>query len=136
MYFRIHTSDIAYRTQKPRGLFVAVWRLVEEGVLSYEETKEYWVQRVSFEKNLPIPPFYDDGNPSGAVTWFKDNQLGRGMFSQMDFYVKMASRYCVPLYETTASLLPGELIYEDVFQVGVTASLHDGPGFDTRLLPS
>ncbi len=28
-YFRIHTSDIAYKTQQPLGLFVAVWRLVE-----------------------------------------------------------------------------------------------------------
>ena len=26
-YFRIHTSDIAYKTQQPLGLFVAVWRL-------------------------------------------------------------------------------------------------------------
>ena len=28
-YYRVHTSDIAYMTQQPRGIFTAVWKLVE-----------------------------------------------------------------------------------------------------------
>ncbi len=71
-YFRIHTNDTAFLTKQPRGLFVAVWKLVEAGVLTEEEEKEYWRNHDYFEKTLPVPPFYSLGNPDHAVTWFKE----------------------------------------------------------------
>ena len=76
-YFRIHTADIAYITQQPRGLFTAIGKLVEAKTLTQEETAEYWKNREYFEKVLPVPPFYEKGNPDRATTWFKDTPQGK-----------------------------------------------------------
>ena len=35
-YYRIHTADIAYITQQPRGIFAAIGKLVDAGILSEE----------------------------------------------------------------------------------------------------
>ena len=67
-YFRIHTADIAYITQQPRGLFTAIGKLAEAKTLTQEETAEYWNNREYFEKVLPVPPFYEKGNPDRATT--------------------------------------------------------------------
>lgn len=67
-YFRVHTADIAYLTQQPRGIFTAIGKLVDAGTLTEEETKEYWKNREYFEKVLPVPLFYENGNPDHAVT--------------------------------------------------------------------
>ena len=40
-YFRVHTSDIAWLTKKPRGIFTTVGKLVEAKTLTEEETAEY-----------------------------------------------------------------------------------------------
>ena len=82
-YFRIHSTDIAWKTQQPYGIFVAVWKLVESKTMNEEEIAEYWKQREYFEKVLPVPPYYKDGNPDKAVTWFKDTEQGKDIYNQM-----------------------------------------------------
>ena len=44
-YYRIHTADIAYITQQPRGIFTAIGKLADACILSEEETAEYWKNR-------------------------------------------------------------------------------------------
>ena len=68
-YFRVHTADIAYVTKQPRGIFTAVGKLVDAKLLSEDEEKQYWDQRAYFERVLPVPPFYEEGNPDRAITW-------------------------------------------------------------------
>ena len=75
-YFRVHTGENAYSTQLPRGIFVAVWRLVDNKVMTSEEINIYWENREWFEENLPIPPFYTNNNPDKAITWFKTTDEG------------------------------------------------------------
>ena len=118
-YFRIHTSDIAWITQKPRGIFTTVGKLVEAKTLTEEETAEYWKQREYFEKVLPVPPFYEQGNPDHAVTWFKDTPQGQDIWRQLTFYREMCSKYGIKLYKTECTTLPGQVIYEDEFQIAV-----------------
>ena len=38
-YYRIHTADTAYITKQPRGIFTAVGKLVDSGILSSEEER-------------------------------------------------------------------------------------------------
>jgi thiamine biosynthesis protein ThiC len=102
----------------PVGLFVAVWHLVDEKRMSDEEIQTYWEQRKHFEKVLPIPPFYSDGNSIGATTWFKENNMVNKLVEDLDFYFKVLKKYGVEL-KMNKSVNPGKIIYEDDFQVGV-----------------
>ncbi|NLC93933.1 MAG: hypothetical protein GX677_10885 [Treponema sp.] len=128
-YFRVHTQDIAYITQQPRGLFAAIGKLVDNKVMSEEEIEEYWANRKWFEANLPVPTFYDDGNTVKAITWYKNNSNGNDMYERMTFYLRMAKKYGLKLFKTTSKEKPGEIIYEDDYQIGVVNSLNSGIGF-------
>ena len=118
-YYRIHTSDIAYITKRPRGIFTTVGKLVDGKILTEVEEKEYWRNREYFEEVLPVPPFYQDNNPEGAITWFKDTPEGDDIWDQMTFYREMCSKYNVKLYISECEEIPGDLIYEDEFQIAV-----------------
>ena len=118
-YFRVHTKDIEYITQQPRGIFTAIGKMVDLKILTIEEEKEYWKNREYFEEVLPVPPFYDQGNPDKATTWFKDNEKGNGIYRQMDFYRNMAAKYGLELYRSECEQLPGDVIYEDDFQIAI-----------------
>ena len=118
-YYRVHTADIAYITKQPRGIFTAIGKLVDAKMLTEAETAEYWKNLEYFEKVLPVPPFYKDGNPQGATTWFKDTHQGNDIYTQMTFYRDMAAKYGLKLYRSECSELPGQVIYEDDFQIAV-----------------
>lgn len=68
---------------------------------------------------LPVSPYYEKGNPDGAVTWFKDTEQGNDIYRQMDFYRKMLKKYGVKFYKSSAQRIPGRVIYEDDFQIAV-----------------
>lgn len=118
-YFRVHTNDIAFHTKEPRGIFTSIWKLVEGKILSESEIAEYWENRKYFESILPIPTFYGDGNSVKAITWYKNNDEGNWIFNQMSFYLNMAKKYDLELYKSMAVDLPGNIIYEDLYQIGV-----------------
>jgi predicted acetyltransferase len=118
-YYRVHSADVAWLTKQPRGIFTAVWRLIDAGVTTEEETAEYWRNRKYFEEALPLPPYYETGNPEGAVTWFKDTEKGNKIWQQMTFYRDMGDKYGVPFYISECIEIPGEAVYEDEFQIAV-----------------
>ena len=126
-YYRVHTADQAWLTKQPRGIFTTVGKLVDAGVLSEAETEEYWNNRRYFEDVLPVPPFYDQGNPDGAITWFKDTPDGNRIWEEMTFYRNMAVKYGVQLYLSECTDIPGEIIYEDSFQIAVKNPRNDIP---------
>ena len=126
-YYRVHTADQAWLTKQPRGIFTTVGKLVDAGVLSEAETEEYWNNRRYFEDVLPVPPFYDQGNPDGAITWFKDTPEGNRIWEEMTFYRNMAAKYGVQLYLSECTDIPGEIIYEDTFQIAVKNPRNDIP---------
>ena len=124
-YYRVHTDEIAWITKQPRGIFTAVWKLIDSGVTTEEETAEYWRNRKYFEEVLPLPPYYADGNPDGAVTWFKDTEQGNDIWQQMTFYRAMGAKYGVAFYVSECNEIPGEVVYEDDFQIAVKGQKPD-----------
>ena len=128
-YFRVHEADIAYMTQQPRGIFAVVGKLVDNKATTEEEAAEYWKNREYFERVLPIPPFYEQGNPDRAVTWFKDTEEGKRIYEEMTFYREIAVKYGVQLYMSECSELPGEVVYEDAYQIAVK-----NPRLDVKVL--
>ncbi len=128
-YYRIHEKDVAWATGKPRGVFVAIWKLLEKGLLSDAEEATYYENKKYFEEVLPVPPFYDEGNPEKAITWYKNNSSGNAISEKMNFYFEMAKKYDLELFKTSTDSVPGEVIYEDEFQIAVISSIHEGEGF-------
>ncbi len=118
-YYRVHTADTAWVTKQPRGIFTAVGKLIDAEIPTKEEIAEYWRNREYFEEVLPVPPYYEAGNPDGAVTWFKDTPEGNEIWQQMTFYRDMGEKYGVRFYISECIEIPGEVVYEDDFQIAV-----------------
>ncbi len=117
-YVRYHVGYASPKTNHPVGVFVAVWHLVRSNYLTDDEVREYWDIRRYTERVLPIPPFYDDRNTMGAITWFKDNAEVENLLLECDFYFRTLKKYGVEVtMSRTAN--PGRIIYEDRYQVGV-----------------
>ena len=90
-YVRVQGRETAFRTGMPVGIFAAVHRLQEAGLLTDEEKTVYYdIDQVWFQENLPNPPFYDDDKPElvgcftscspmqpgKPITWFKTSTTG------------------------------------------------------------
>jgi hypothetical protein len=130
-YYRIHIEDLAYISQLPKGFFAAVGNLVDSREMSDSEIKEYWEQRQRIEDLLPIPPFYNDGNSIKAITWFKNTAAGNEITKGLGFYFKILDKHQRKLFITKTNTIPGKIIYEDEYQIGVINSLHSGTNFVT-----
>ena len=98
------------------GRFIGIFTAIG---ISEEEKAEYWRNREYFERVLPVPPFYDEGNPDKAITWFKDTPEGNRIYSEMTFYREMAKKYGTQLFMSECDEIPGEIIYEDEFQIAI-----------------
>jgi len=128
-YYRIHEEEIAWATGKPRGVFVAVWKLLEKGLFTEDEKATYYDNKRHFEEILPVPPFYESGNTEKAITWYKSSPEGNDISGRMTFYFAMAKKYGLDLFKTSTTEVPGDVIYEDEFQIAVVNSKHEGNGF-------
>ncbi|MBR3549728.1 MAG: hypothetical protein IKN90_06580, partial [Treponema sp.] len=62
-----------------------------------------------------------------------DNPQGNDIYAQMDFYRAMAKKYGLKLYISKCSEVPGEIIYEDDFQIAVK-NLNPSVAIETREL--
>jgi len=117
-YARIQGRENAYRTGKPVGVFAAVYRLEQAGLLTDKEKAIFHeIDHVWFEKNLPNPPFYDDDKPGKPITWFKTATTGF-MIEKLYPLMDMLEKYAKP-YDIVYSNFPGRIVYEDEWQVAV-----------------
>lgn len=109
------------------GLFVAVDHLRRADRLSEDEEELYFDIDDWFEANLPNPPFYEDGNSVRAVTWFKRSTSAE-MLKRLEPLCDILTKYGVE-WAVAESSDPGNIIYEDEFQVGVLpyARSHPSP---------
>jgi hypothetical protein len=99
------------------GVFVAVDHLRRADALTEDEEELYFDVDEWFKVHLPNPPFYEDGNTVGAVTWFKQ-ALTEEMRERLEPLCRILDKYGVK-WVAAESTDPGTIIYEDRFQVGV-----------------
>ena len=117
-YVRIQGRETAYRTGMPVGIFAAVHRLQEAGLLTDEERAVYHeIDDIWFQENLPNPPFYDDDKPGKPITWFKTETAGF-MVEKLRPLIDMLEKYSKP-YDIVYTNFPGRVVYEDKWQVAV-----------------
>lgn len=96
-FVRIQGREIAYRTQKPVGVFILNWRRIRDNVYSPEDAEIYNQTHQWFLDNLPQPPFYgsDNENPQGAITWFKTENCGE-MLEKIQPLIDLLDKYKIP----------------------------------------
>jgi len=99
------------------GVFVAVDHLRRAGRLTAEQEATYLDIDDWFQEHLPNPDFYADGNTIGAVTWFK-NPVPDAMQTRVDAMCAILSAHDVA-FDVVSSVDPGEVVYQDEFQIGV-----------------
>lgn len=117
-FVRIQGRETAYRTGMPVGIFAAVHRLQEAGLLTDEEKAVYYeIDQIWFQENLPNPPFYDDDKPGKPITWFKTATTGF-MVKKLQPLMDMLEKYSKP-YDIVYTNFPGRIVYEDEWQVAV-----------------
>lgn len=115
-FFSRFSAGYIGRTGIPVGVFVAVDHLRRSGNLNEEEIVRYAVVDSWFQDNLPNPPFYDDGNSLGVVTWFRETATG--MTDQLRPLLAILDAKGVA-WERSVSDSPGQVVYEDQWQIGV-----------------
>lgn len=115
-FIRLQWPQVSARTGQPQGVFAAVWSIERSGVLTETEVRRATEIREWFEMNVPNPPFYKDGNPLGAVTWFKSS--AQQCLSLAREMAEIVRTHGFEVHEV-AHGSPGTIIYEDEFQVAV-----------------
>jgi hypothetical protein len=120
IYIRLH-ADYRGRLDVEVGIFVAVDHLRRADLLSVEDEETYFDIDDWFNRHLPNPPFYDDGNGIRAVTWFKRSTT-TDMLPRLEPLQRILGEHGVAchLVETDD---PGRIVYEDHFQLGVIPHL-------------
>ena len=115
-FVRLHATYVG-RIGVEVGLFVAVDHLRRADLLTLDEEEQYFDVDDWFQENLPNPPFYEDGNSVGGVTWFK---LGtaQDLVARLAILGEILDRHGVGHLKSYSND-PGTVIYEDEFQVGV-----------------
>ena len=115
-YFRYCSDYESPYTNQPYGIFISVWHLIRDKKVTSEDETAYWTARKWFESNLPIPPYYNDGNPEKAVTWFKETAMESLIVQKLKIYHDIAKKYGTRI-NLIASENPGQIIYEDEYQI-------------------
>ncbi len=114
-YVRLH-ADYRGRLDVEVGIFVAVDHLRRADLLSVDEEEMYFDIDDWFNANLPNPAFYDDGNSTRAITWFKRSTTA-SMLVRLEPLEQMLTKHGISCHRTETHD-PGDIVYEDNFQVG------------------
>ncbi|MBT5105523.1 MAG: hypothetical protein HOM20_04995 [Porticoccaceae bacterium] len=115
VYYRYQAKYNSQFTGKPIGIFGAVFGLIKRGLTTDEETSSYEEVLSWFDKNLPDPKFYEQGNPLQGITWFTEE--GVKMVDKLAPLVGILESHGVE-YEFIETENPGTIIYKDRYQVG------------------
>ncbi|MFX3636693.1 MAG: hypothetical protein ACE3L7_13925 [Candidatus Pristimantibacillus sp.] len=119
MYTRFHGNYSSQKTKQPYGIFVVIYHLYRDGRLTENDSQLYLDTKEWFEQNLSNPPYYDDNNSINAVTWFKDEDRTKEMIIRLEPFFIIADKYKVEIIKSVSKVLPGVLVYEDEYQVGI-----------------
>jgi hypothetical protein len=126
-YFRFCADYESPYTNQPYGIFIAVWHLIRDKKVSEQEESAYWDARKWFESNLPIPPYYNNGNPDKAITWFKETAMQGPIVKNLTLYKNLAGKHGISI-GLISSDSPGQVIYEDEYQIatipGATSNIN------------
>lgn len=114
-YMRIQGKELAKNTRQPKGIFSMCWDLVQKEKMDRDDAALYreiddWIAEI-----LPYPP--QCMNRENVICFFK-TENSEEMMKRIMPAMWLLERYNHPFYVVYTNF-PGEIIYEDQYQVAV-----------------
>lgn len=119
-YVRIQGRELAVNTKYPKGIFSIGMKLVHDNVMEQEDAELFIELDKWFSEILPYPP--QCMRRENVVCFFK-TENSEMMMKMIKPMMWLLDKYHHPFYVVYTNY-PGEIVYEDEFQVAVKA------GFD------
>lgn len=119
-YVRIQGRELAVNTKYPKGIFSIGMKLIHDNVMEQEDAELFIELDKWFSEILPYPP--QCMRRENVVCFFK-TENSEIMMKMIKPMMWLLDKYHHPFYVVYTNY-PGEIVYEDEFQVAVKA------GFD------
>ena len=117
-YMRIQGQELAANTMYAKGIFSMCWQLIQNDVMEEEDTELYKQIDSWFADELPWPP--QCKNREKVVCFFKTENTEE-MMKMIRPALWLLEKYNHP-YFLVYTNTPGEIVYEDKYQVVVKVS--------------
>ena len=118
-YVRIQGKKLARNTMQGKGIFSVCWQLIQDNVMEGEDADLFKEIDSWFAEHLPWPPQCKNQEP--VVCWFK-TENSEEMLKMIRPAMWLLDRYNVPYYLVYTNT-PGEIVYEDKYQVCTIADV-------------
>lgn len=117
-YMRIQGLELASNTMYAKGIFSMCWQLIQNDVMDEEDAGLFKEIDGWFAENLPWPP--QCKNREKVVCFFKTENTEE-MMKMIRPALWLLEKYSHPYYLVFTNT-PGEIVYEDKYQVVVRVS--------------
>ncbi|MBR2523738.1 MAG: hypothetical protein IKE53_04795 [Clostridiales bacterium] len=117
-YMRIQGQELAANTMHGKGIFSMCWQLIQNDVMEEEDADLYKEIDSWFAEELPWPP--QCKNREKVICWFKTENTEE-MMKMIRPALWLLEKYKHP-YFLVYTNTPGEIVYEDKYQVVVKVS--------------
>ena len=118
-YIRIQGQELAENTMYAKGIFSMCWDLIQNEKMDEEDAELYKEIDDWFAHELPWPP--QCTNQEKVICFFKTENT-KEMLNMIRPAMWLLERYNHPFYLVYTNTLPGEIVYEDRYQVAVKVS--------------
>ena len=118
-YVRIQGQELAENTMWARGIFSMCWDLVQNDKMEQEDADLFKFIDDWFVETLPFPP--QCKNQEKVICFFK-TENSEEMLKMIVPAMWLLEKYNHPFYLVYTNTLPGEIVYEDHYQVAVNVS--------------
>ena len=117
-YVRIEGQELAVNTMHAKGVFSMCWQLVQNDAMDEEDAELFREIDSWFAEYLPFPP--QCKNQEKVICYFK-TENSEEMLKMIRPALWLLERYNHPYYLVYTNT-PGEIVYEDKYQVAVRVS--------------
>ena len=114
-YCRIQGKELAANTQSGKGIFSMLHQMVTDGIMTEEDVGLFLEIESWFAETLPFPP--QCKRQEKVICYFK-TENSEMMLKMINPLLWLLERYNHPYYVVYTNF-PGEIVYEDEFQVAV-----------------
>lgn len=118
-YIRIQGQELAENTMWGKGIFSMCWELIQNDHMELEDADLFKEIDSWFADVLPFPP--QCKNQERVVCFFKAENSTE-MLKMIVPAMWLLEKYHHPFYLMYTNTLPGEIVYEDQYQVAVKVS--------------